>query len=295
VLYGKPLLEFIAREMTAAAKAQEAAGATFDENSIESRTEGYEPDDDSESFKWASANPGAYDLMVEAHAKWLMTERNDLRGMSPRQVLLEKQDSIGFDLHTRQLQWSFTGEPPAPIPSSSYAYRFAGFATEEIVIYYDLVRFLMRESYKDAWRDSERSVADKIERLEKLRTGWMESPHRDYMNRSPLQIMESERRRLPIAVSGREAMVDEEDCALCAAMAQDLKSPYFWHLDGCNMDQRFEFSFHKTMEEWDEEQRGYEEFNRKFALEEAERKAAGGDDNATSEDDEEGTEDLTIH
>jgi hypothetical protein len=109
-----------------------------------------------------------------------------------------------------------------------------------------------------------------------------------------MQIMESERRRLPIAVSGREAMVDEENCAVCAAMAND-KTPYFWHLDGCNMDQRFEFSFHKTLEEWEAEQRSYEEFNRKFAEEEAQRKAANGDYEENGEIEDRDDDELTVH
>jgi hypothetical protein len=46
------------------------------------------------------------------HATWLMTPREDLRGHSPREVLLEKQDFINFDLHTRSLQWTFQGEGP---------------------------------------------------------------------------------------------------------------------------------------------------------------------------------------
>jgi len=293
VLYGRGLLEFIAREMAAAAKAREASVPALAEPAIESETQAPEAGDDTENDSLAAADPEAYNLMVEAHAKWLMTGRNDLWGRTPREVLLDKQDSIGFDLHTRQLQWSFTGEPPSPIPSSSHAYRFAGFAVEEIVIYYYLVRFLMRESYKGACQKPETSLADEIARLEALKTGWLESPHRDYMNRSPMQIMESERRRLPIAVSGREAMVDEENCAVCAAMAND-KTPYFWHLDGCNMDDRFEFSFHKTMEEWEAEQRSYEEFNREFAREQAERKAAGLDDDPTFDSDDE-DDSLTVN
>jgi hypothetical protein len=44
--------------------------------------------------------------------------------------------------------------------------------------------------------------------------------------------------------------------------------PVFWHLDGCNNDQDFPFSiFCRTRQEWEEEQRGYEEFNPKFDAE----------------------------
>ncbi len=37
-----------------------------------------------------------------------------------------------------------------------------------------------------------------------------------------------------------------------------------WHLDGCNMDEGFEFSFYKTRVEFEEEERRREEFNREF-------------------------------
>jgi hypothetical protein len=37
----------------------------------------------------------------------------------------------------------------------------------------------------------------------------------------------------------------------------------FWHLDGSNMEyDRFEFSFHKNLADWEAEQREYEEMNR---------------------------------
>jgi hypothetical protein len=38
------------------------------------------------------------ELFTNIHAKWLMTERADLRGKTPREILLEKQDFIDSDL-----------------------------------------------------------------------------------------------------------------------------------------------------------------------------------------------------
>jgi len=46
--------------------------------------------------------------------------------------------------------------------------------------------------------------------------------------------------------------------------------PMFWGLDGCNMDDDFAFSFHRTRDEWEEERRKWEEFNLEF--DERERK-----------------------
>jgi len=75
-------------------------------------------------------------------------------------------------------------------------------------------------------------------------------------------VMEWERRRIPLAISGKEAMVDK-DCPVCQAMAEDLEL-YFWHLDGSAMEDCFEFSFFKTREEWEAERRSWEEFSKNF-------------------------------
>src|SRR5205085_4364903 len=95
VLYGRALLEFIAREL------------------------------------FAARNSDDEGLFTEVHAKWLMTAREDLRGKAPREILLAKQDFIDFDLHSRSLQWSFTGACPPPLPLGSNAYARAGFGTHE--------------------------------------------------------------------------------------------------------------------------------------------------------------------
>ena len=55
------------------------------------------------------------DLLTLIHAKWLVTPRDDLRGQSPREVLLAKRESIDFDLHSRELQWSRGGHVGARI------------------------------------------------------------------------------------------------------------------------------------------------------------------------------------
>lgn len=64
-------------------------------------------------------------------------------------------------------------------------------------------------------------------------------------------------------MSATEYVIDE-DCEACEALAADFKTPVFWHLDGCNMDEGFEFSFYKTRAEFEEEVRRREEFDREF-------------------------------
>lgn len=237
------------------------------------------------------------DEIVRVHREWLMTPRADLRGKSPRQVLLEKQDFIDFDLHTRCLQWSELNEGPPCLPRESFAYRFAGFGTHEWVIYYDLVRRLLyclvfgSDSSSELQTDlavaadvcsmgtiqavaevtdasfseelrRERSVVMRegplsIKMLERIQSVWMETPDSEPNGRSPANIIENERRRLPEVASSKELLIDE-DCECCRMMALDAEmgfGPTFWHLDGCNMEDEFAFSNYLTSQEWEAEQR----------------------------------------
>ncbi|HSE23688.1 MAG TPA: hypothetical protein VLB68_18610, partial [Pyrinomonadaceae bacterium] len=65
---------------------------------------------------------------------------------------------------------------------------------------------------------------------------------------------------LPEAMGGRTMVVDE-DCPICKMMGDEAEAGlgvFFWHLDGCNMEQDFAFSTHLTKEEWETEQLMYE-------------------------------------
>jgi len=225
-------------------------------------------------------NLEAEDLFTKIHCKWLVTGRDELDGRSPRDVLLARMEFIGFDLHSRQLQWSFTGECPPPLLPNSHAYRFAGFGTHEIVIYYELIRLLLAECSKRVSEETEVSVEDEAARLDQIKNVWLETPTHDYQGKAPGLVIEWERRRIPLAISGKEAMVDE-DCPVCQAMAEDLE-PYFWHLDGSAMDDCFEFSFHKSREEWEAERRSWEEFSRKFDRQREARKSLAASDGRIS-------------
>ena len=225
----------------------------------------------------SAPNLDAEDLFTEIHVRWLMTKRDDLDDRSPREVLLERMEFIDFDLHSRSLQWSFTSECPPSLSPTAHAYRFAGFGTHEIVIYYDLVRLLFTACLERVHEDKHLSLENEIDRLDKIKNCWLETANEEYQNKAPALIIEWERKRIPLAISGKEAMVDD-DCPICQAMADDLDGPYFWHLDGSEMDDRFEFSFYKTREEWDAQQKEYEEFSRKFNAEWEAKKKVGESD-----------------
>lgn len=294
VLYGRALLEFIVTNVRQTSIGRECAdddSVILTAGSKSLRNNECVAGQQSEGSEERTS--GADDLIQEAvaneisaiHARWLMTTRDDLRGQSPRDVLLAKREFINFDLHTRELQWSFQGEGPPCLDQQSPAYRFAGFGTHECVIYYDVVRHLLWSALENlrptstSRVDTVSSTADRnrvqpanelldieaeIARLEQIKTDWLENPQQDFSGRTPANTIENERRRLPL-VLGRREMIIDEDCDTCMMMANDpTMGPGFWHLDGSHMDDDFAFSDFLTREEWEAENRRRDEFNNEF-------------------------------
>jgi hypothetical protein len=204
------------------------------------------------------------------HARWLLTPREDLRGQSPRDVLLAHQDQVDFDLHTRSLQWSLLNEGPPCLSVNSFAYRYAGFGTHEFVVYYDLIRHLIAEFLDLLSRpapEKEQDLEQFIATLELIKSNWLENPQADVGGRIPAIIIDNERKRLPQALRPCDMIVDD-DCPVCQMFGSET-SPLgmgvgFWHLDGSHMDDDFAFSHHRTRQDWENENRRREEFNREF-------------------------------
>ena len=298
ILYGAPLLEFISRECMALNYSLANGTALLDvqkavpnsalvhstENSgasISSMTA-----DSQVATSDACAGDDAIQEQIAReistlHARWLITPRDDLRGQTPREVLLSRREFIDQELHTRELQWSLQGEGPPCLATDSFAYRFAGFGTHEWVIYYDLVRYLfwsaatLRRFCSDDLSHQLRAVEQEAltARLEELKNEWLDQPQSDFDGRIPAILIENERRRLPIAMLGRDMVIDD-DCPVCQMMAAETGLGLevgFWHLDGCNMDEDFAFSSFQTIAEWEADRREWEEFNKKFNREWQER------------------------
>jgi hypothetical protein len=210
-----------------------------------------------------AANLDDEDLFADIHARWLMTKRDDLRGTSPRDVLFEKRDFIDFDLHTRSLAWSFTKVCPPPLPTDSFAYVNAGFGTHEWVLDYDLIRHLLNDAADRRMSGESGELEEEVTRLSKVRDEWLRSPDPESSGRTPLDIIELERRRINITATAQEILIDE-NCPCCVALAEDFDTPMFIHLDGCNMDDRFEFSHFKTREEWQADKDEWEKHFREY-------------------------------
>ena len=254
ILYGRPLLEFIIKHVKAAPSPQSAK------------------------------EEDRHDLIdTEArriHGLWLTTPRADLNAQSPRDVLLARREFVDLDLQGREVQWSYLLEAPPCLSRESRAYRFAGFGTHENVIYYDLVRNLISQALhlylsgdgetnhngQGKTESNEGEIESQVARLEEIKQAWLENPQSDCGSRAPVNIIESERRRLPLVLRPGDLIIDD-DCPLCVMLAQDAEAGMgvgFEHFDGSNMDDDFAFSFCRTRAEWEEENRRQEEFNRDF-------------------------------
>ena len=280
ILYGRPLLEFIARSIRESVICRETRFETLNSTNHGGAEAPVENSDLTAPVEDTLEEKLAPELSA-IHARWLMTCREDLEGQSPRDVVLAKLEFIDFDLHTRQLQWTEQGEGPPCLATDSFAYRFAGFGTHEWVLYYDLVRHLLWRALHLENTNKPAELEKEIAALEQARTEWLENPQEDCGGRIPAILIENERRRLPIALRAQDMIVDD-DCELCVMSANHVAMGYgpgFWHLDGSHMDDDFAFSFDRTRAEWDEENRRREEFNREFnrRWEEREQRLARGE------------------
>lgn len=255
VLYGRPLLEFVALETFAASARPEKIA------------------------------DGQTDVIKDIHAAWLLTPRDDLGGSSPREVALAQHDHLTWDLQDQAQRWSLLGECPPGLEESSFAFRLGGFGTHELVQYYGLVRELLwccrerlaclGEARPAATGPEALTVGDfpasEVPRLESIRDAWLDTPDPELHGRTPRSVINRERARLPEAMFGHDAIIDP-DCPCCRMLA-DMPGPTFWCLDGCNMDDDFAFDIrHRTREEWEAEQREWDEFDRRFDAKAAERR-----------------------
>jgi hypothetical protein len=208
------------------------------------------------------------DIVRAVHVDWMMTPRADLAGRSPREVLIDMRHAhITRDLQNQQSRWSMLRQAPPAIPRDSDAYRFGGFGTAEIVIYYELARELLHEAvtrFQDQ-RPEESQLPAEADRLRMFSQDWLHDPANPHSQpRTAAVVIDLERRRLPIKCHGDEAVIDP-DCPCCQAMGNEEEfGPTFLCYDGSEMDDDFAFSFHRTRDEWEVQQRAFEELDNKW-------------------------------
>jgi hypothetical protein len=261
-LYGLPLSQFIASESLAA---MGEISTDLSPHQAYKNREAIVTNEEMDAFE---------QIISAIHKKWWMTPRDDLEGHSPRETMLARKDFIDADLHSREIQWSFTGRCPPPLALDSIAYTCAAFGTHEIVVYYDLVRHLLDRCFERLQTEEDLSADAMVEFLEREKAAWLSTPNRDYSGVVPSRYIELERRRIPFVVSAQEAIIDE-DYYECEMMAEKFGTPMFRHLDGAHMGDCFEFSFYATSEEWEAEEERRREFNREFSASGQERQEKG--------------------
>jgi hypothetical protein len=299
VFYGRAMLEFIARgafaafegraEIVAAAQARWAEDARQRlPNNADVVPDNLEAERLTDEEITPKTRPGQerhaspfYEALKQIHADWLLTPREDLGGACPREIALDRRDHLTWDLQDQCERWSLLRECPRGIAVSSHAFRYGGFGTHELVVYYDLIRELLwscwqqlAELAQSENRPEAVTVGDflttEVPRLDRVCQAWLNAPDPEFHGRTPRAIIDRERARLPEAVSGHDTIVDP-DCPCCQMMGE-MSGPAFWHLDGCNMDDDFAFDiYRRTRAEWEEERRRWEEHSRRFNAEWAER------------------------
>ena len=302
VFYGRPMLEFVAWEVFAAFARRDEIAAAVRERwvedarkhlaeksnlSIDEVDAGQLTDQEIVPKTWPGQEHYAspfYDALKQIHAAWMLTPREDLGGACPREVAIDRRDQLMCDLQDRCHQWSLLDECPRGLEESSHAFRYGGFGTHELVMYYNLVRELLWSCWDQLTEQAQSprpeflAVGDflstEVPRLERTREEWLDAPDYEFHSRTPRSIINRERARLPEGMSGHDAMVDL-DCP-CCQMIGEMPGTTFWHLDGCNMDDEFAFDMdRRTRKEWEEEQREWEEQARRFDAEWSERERLG--------------------
>jgi len=246
VLYGLPLLEHVADNILAAIA--------------------HSPD-----------QSRAQERARAVHAQWLLTARTDLGERTPREVLLAERNRIASDLQHRSEQWSLQGHAAPALLSESTAYRLGGFGTTEVVLYFDLVRALLAQAWKLAAQDLPPTQALLVQRLAEFRDGWLNQPNEATGPLlTPAELIESERRRMPVTSDGSHL---DCDCPICQAEAESEFGPAFLCFDGhhLELEEEFAFSLCETRAVWERQQEEDRLFSEDLDRKARERAAGGGD------------------
>ena len=204
------------------------------------------------------------DTIKEIHAAWLLTPRDDLGSACPRDVALERHGHLTWDLQDQADTMVAAGRCPPGLEESSFAFRYGGFGTHELVQLYELVRELLWSCWErlverrkpsplldgPAIAHGRRFSHERNPALESVRDEWLETPTRNVMDarRDPSSTASAPGSRKACPAMTRWST----PTAPVARCWPTCPARMFWHLDGCNMDDDFAFDIrHRTREEWE--------------------------------------------
>lgn len=181
-------------------------------------------------------------LVQRVHVNWLMTPRPALNGRTPREFLHEYREWKDRELDYRRAQWSRTRVAPPAVPRESMQFQFGPMGTEEVVMYFDMVRDLIMAAWR--WVDDDpRITHDKLtEELILYIIGWLSSPDPEEGSGELVrEIIDLERSLTPRLASNEPI---DCDCPLCRLQAsQELFGPAFSICDGYHLEMEDEFAF----------------------------------------------------
>jgi hypothetical protein len=144
-----------------------------------------------------------------------------------------------------------------------------------VVVYFDLVRELLAEAWEQAEQEHRPTQASLVERLAERRDCWLHEPAPEIgLSMTPAELIESERRRMPVTSDGSHL---DCDCPICQATATGELGPAFLCIDGHHLELEDEFAFAlcETREEWDQQQEDHRRFSEEMDRKMREREAEG--------------------
>ncbi len=211
---------------------------------------------------WGAQANQLEDAVRSLQDLWLMTPRDDLQGQTPRQILMAKHAFIEGDIQDQGQTWSVTGRCPPGLLPSSHAFRFGGFGPHEIILYHEMVVYLLLECERRT-RDAARVDAEaEVRHLEQLQQEWLHQGHQALYDQSPAAMIARERARLP-AVVPKGHTDKHDDCPICRMMYENGQ-PMIWQLDNSALDHSFATSFYDSLDDWQESQRQWESLRREI-------------------------------
>ncbi len=217
VLYGQPLLAFLARRCPEL----EPLAAHPPVNSPAT------PECEADKLQ-------LWDAFEVLQGEWLKQRPDALHGESVISVLQRDYEHLCSDLEDRELQWVQTGQPPIALCEDDTAYRCAGFGPHEGILYDEMVLYLMQAYCRHlaTCADPSPDVAVAVEWLRQRRDEWLGNVSVEgLMGKSPQEVIDYERRRLPLRIEDSDQVL-HDDCPLCQMMLHDNQQPMFLRLSG---------------------------------------------------------------
>lgn len=263
VLYGDPLVEFLAREIVSVFGTFHYGKTRNDKRAKEIGRSG--PGDSGGSGR---SRVNRHQLVVKVHRNWLLTPRTDLGDKCPRQHLHGAHAWMESLLRAQELR-ADSGLPLYPLELSFSGYNEAPMGSQEVIVYFDLCRFLIESGAN--WLDSKKdqhqaagSTSDLLTAfLRQERDRWLRSS--EELGACASLIIDCNRRRVPrgpgVEVTGlslpSEPLDPLEEDSLegeMKAYAAEGLGCFFESLDGYHLeaDEDFAFSLYETVEEWEE-------------------------------------------